>query len=205
MNFEGETEPSITFRRAFAISCNTAFIGLAQKLPDDALATAAPRFGFGTTPDVGLAAKGGTFPAPGGDTERAAAAIGQGRVTASPLAMAGVAGTVAVGTWHAPSLIVDPAPKPAPAATPLDPTGRGEPLVPDARGRAERHGDRGGDRRSGHRRQDRDRRVRHRHTPKTHAWFIGFRGDLAFAVIVEGGGVGGRVAAPIAHTFLAAG
>jgi cell division protein FtsI/penicillin-binding protein 2 len=40
--------------------------------------------------------------------------------------------------------------------------------------------------------------------PATHAWFIGFRGSLAFAVIVEGGGVGGRVAAPIANRFLAA-
>ena len=38
----------------------------------------------------------------------------------------------------------------------------------------------------------------------THAWFIGFRGDLAFAVVVEDGGVGGRVAAPIAARFLRA-
>jgi len=38
--------------------------------------------------------------------------------------------------------------------------------------------------------------------PKTHAWFIGYRGDLAFAVLVEGGGVGGRVAAPVAAKFL---
>jgi cell division protein FtsI/penicillin-binding protein 2 len=37
----------------------------------------------------------------------------------------------------------------------------------------------------------------------THAWFIGFRGDLAFAVVVEDGGVGGRVAAPVAARFLA--
>jgi cell division protein FtsI/penicillin-binding protein 2 len=36
----------------------------------------------------------------------------------------------------------------------------------------------------------------------THAWFIGFRGDLAFAVVVDGGGVGGRVAAPVAARFL---
>jgi cell division protein FtsI/penicillin-binding protein 2 len=36
----------------------------------------------------------------------------------------------------------------------------------------------------------------------THAWFIGFRGDLAFAVVVEDGGVGGRVAAPTAARFL---
>ena len=40
--------------------------------------------------------------------------------------------------------------------------------------------------------------------PDTHAWFIGFRGSLAFAVLVEGGGVGGQVAAPIAARFLAA-
>jgi len=38
--------------------------------------------------------------------------------------------------------------------------------------------------------------------PKTHAWFVGYRGHVAFAVLVEGGGVGGEVAAPIAATFL---
>jgi cell division protein FtsI/penicillin-binding protein 2 len=37
----------------------------------------------------------------------------------------------------------------------------------------------------------------------THAWFIGIRGDNAVAVLVEGGGVGGRVAAPIAGVILA--
>jgi cell division protein FtsI/penicillin-binding protein 2 len=38
--------------------------------------------------------------------------------------------------------------------------------------------------------------------PKTHAWFIGYRGHLAFAVLVVGGGIGGSVAAPIAAKFL---
>jgi cell division protein FtsI/penicillin-binding protein 2 len=47
----------------------------------------------------------------------------------------------------------------------------------------------------------------------THAWFIGYRGPggpgsagatLAFSVLVERGGVGGRVAAPLAARFLAA-
>jgi cell division protein FtsI/penicillin-binding protein 2 len=37
---------------------------------------------------------------------------------------------------------------------------------------------------------------------RTHAWFIGYRGNLAFAVVVEGGGVGGRVAAPLGARFL---
>jgi cell division protein FtsI/penicillin-binding protein 2 len=39
---------------------------------------------------------------------------------------------------------------------------------------------------------------------KTHAWFMGFRGDLAFAVIVEEGEGGGTVAAPVAADFLRA-
>jgi cell division protein FtsI/penicillin-binding protein 2 len=38
--------------------------------------------------------------------------------------------------------------------------------------------------------------------PTTHAWFVGYRGDIAFAVLVYGGGVGGAVAAPIAASFL---
>jgi cell division protein FtsI/penicillin-binding protein 2 len=39
---------------------------------------------------------------------------------------------------------------------------------------------------------------------KTNAWFIGFRGDLAFAVVVQNGGIGGVVAAPLAAKFLTA-
>lgn len=40
--------------------------------------------------------------------------------------------------------------------------------------------------------------------PPTHAWFIGYRKDVAFAVIVEGGGTGAEAAAPIAAAFLRA-
>jgi cell division protein FtsI/penicillin-binding protein 2 len=39
--------------------------------------------------------------------------------------------------------------------------------------------------------------------PKTHAWFVGFSGEYAFAVLVEDGGVGGQVAAPIAAKLVA--
>ena len=37
----------------------------------------------------------------------------------------------------------------------------------------------------------------------THAWFIGFADNLGVAVFVEGGGVGGRDAAPIAGRLFA--
>jgi cell division protein FtsI/penicillin-binding protein 2 len=38
--------------------------------------------------------------------------------------------------------------------------------------------------------------------PRSHAWFIGYRGDLAFAVFVQNGQSSGRTAVPIAKTFL---
>jgi cell division protein FtsI/penicillin-binding protein 2 len=40
--------------------------------------------------------------------------------------------------------------------------------------------------------------------PPTHAWLIGYRGDLALAVLVERGRSGGSVAAPIAARFFRA-
>ena len=38
--------------------------------------------------------------------------------------------------------------------------------------------------------------------PAAHAWFVGFQGDVAFAVLIDGGGSGGAVAAPIAADFV---
>ena len=38
--------------------------------------------------------------------------------------------------------------------------------------------------------------------PPTHAWFTGYQGDVAFAVVVEGGGFGATTAAPLAAAFL---
>ena len=40
--------------------------------------------------------------------------------------------------------------------------------------------------------------------PDTHAWMVGFRGDLAFAVLVENGESGSKTAGPIARRFLQA-
>jgi cell division protein FtsI/penicillin-binding protein 2 len=205
-NFEGEAPGSIPLHTAFAISCNTAFVGLAAHLPGGALSTAATSFGFGAPVRLPVSAVGGTFPAPADQAEAAAAAIGQAKVTASPMEMAAVAATVASGQWRPPALVLQPAPAPAqgPSVPPLDPavaaglrsfmaevvtagTGTaaavpGQP-VSGKTGTAEFG--------SGN-------------PPQTHAWFVGFRGGLSFAVLVEGGGVGGRVAAPLAAKFLAA-
>ena len=38
--------------------------------------------------------------------------------------------------------------------------------------------------------------------PRTHSWFSGYQGDMAFAVLVEDGGFGAEAAVPLAHDFL---
>ena len=203
-NFEGEAEPSLSFGRAFAISCNTAFLQLGEKLPDGAMQRAATTTGFDAKPSLPLAALGGSMPDPTGATERAAATIGQGKVTASPLAMATVAGAVGAGTWNPSKLVLDPPPRAGEAARPLDPAitaslrtlmgdvvanGTGTDAAVSGRDVAGKTG---------------TAEFGDGENPPTHAWFVGFSGDLAFAVVVEGGGVGGRVAAPVAAEFLRA-
>jgi cell division protein FtsI/penicillin-binding protein 2 len=203
-NFEGESGAALNLAGAFQISCNNAFIGLADKLPSEDLPSAAARFGFGSKWSIGVPSYGGTFPKPIDRAELAASAIGQGRVLASPLQMASVAAAVASGQWHQPALTTKPAPRPtatAPAlpgsvvatlqsfmASVVQPggTAAGAGLPPGTFGKT-------GTAEFGN-----------GNPPPTHAWFIGYRGNVAFAVIVEGGGVGGQVAAPLAARFLAA-
>ena len=78
-------------------------------------------FGFNARWSLGIEAAGGSFPNPSDRAERAAAAIGQGRVLASPVQMASVAATVANGRWRTPALVTEPAAPAASAVAALDP------------------------------------------------------------------------------------
>lgn len=200
-NFEGESPGALDLATAFKISCNNAFIGLADKLPANALSQAAALYGFNTHWTLGINAAGGSYPAPKDPAERAASAIGQGRVLASPLQMATVAAAVDAGQWRQPVLVTQPATSRTAAAPALTPavdatlksfmksvleaggTAAGAGLPADSFGKT-------GTAEFGP------------NSSQEHAWYIGFRGNLAFAVIVEGGGVGGAVAAPLAAGFL---
>jgi cell division protein FtsI/penicillin-binding protein 2 len=200
-NFEGESGAQSTFDEDFAISCNTAFISLAPRLSASALTATALEFGIGRNKDLPFGTAGSHVPASTDAVSHAAMMIGQDRIVVTPLAMAGVAATVASGRWRAPRLLTTD-PKVVGPALPANDlatlrtlmrkvvlSGSGTALASTPGEPACKTGtaEFGGG-----------------NPPPTHAWFICFRGDLALSVLVERGRSGGTVAAPIAARFFAA-
>jgi cell division protein FtsI/penicillin-binding protein 2 len=102
-----------TFATDFAHSCGTAFVGLSlQDGMRQDLANAAKGFGFGAEWRLPLKSFSGQIVVPGSPAQLAAATIGQGgSVKVSPLTMAAVAAQVDAGVWRAPSLVTKPDPQ----------------------------------------------------------------------------------------------
>ena len=202
-NFEAESFGPITLTEAFAKSCNTAFINASKQLTKVQLRGAADAFGFDSSYDIGVDSAGATIGDPTAPVDQAATVIGQGDVLASPMHMASVAAAVMSGSWNQPLLL--PQQKPATAAeVKLDPAVQA--ALTDAMKQVVAGG-------TGTAAQVRNQIIAGKtgtaefgsgDPPQTHAWFVGFRGDLAVAVLVEGGGVGGQAAAPVAARFFAA-
>ncbi|WP_433332214.1 penicillin-binding transpeptidase domain-containing protein [Spirillospora sp. CA-294931] len=201
VNHDGESMGRATLLNAFAESCNTTFARLSvERLKAAKLAGGARSFGFGVPITPGVPAARGSFPEPENGAELAEASIGQGRVQASPLVMAVVAGSVADGTWRPPRLVDaklirkagDPVAgtRPVPSASSL----RAMMRAVVASGTASRAGlPPGTSGKTG---------TAETGEGQSHAWFIGYRGDLAFSVFVQQGGSGPKVAAPLAAQFL---
>ncbi|MFW3169538.1 penicillin-binding transpeptidase domain-containing protein [Geodermatophilus sp. CPCC 206100] len=181
---------TVPFTEAFAQSCNTTFMQQSLQLPDDALAGAAASYGVGTDWQLPVDVFSGSVPADSTGTTKAANAIGQGQVLMSPAQMALVAAGVAGGTPVVPVEVVGGEPA-GPAPTGPDPAVL-DALRPMMRevvlsGTATALADRGevfgktGTAEFGS-----------NTPPDAHGWFMGYRlggaqGDLAFAVLVEGG------------------
>ncbi|HEX2174686.1 MAG TPA: penicillin-binding transpeptidase domain-containing protein [Nocardioidaceae bacterium] len=196
-----------TFADAFAASCNTAIVSRADELGDGALHDMAARFGVGVDWDLGVDAFSGSVPTTSSEVDRAAAMIGQGKVLMSPLAMAMVAAAVDSGRPKAPTLLPEGSSASAEPAS-----GASSEPLPDSLARSLRslmrlvvtqgtasvldlpgepvHA------KTGTAEFDSD------DPSRTHAWMIGFRGDVAFAVLVENGASGSEDAAPVVRTFL---
>lgn len=193
---------SIDLRTAIAYSCNTALIDVRDQAPPEALVDAATALGLGSQTDLGFPAFLGSVPVDSTGTDHAASMIGQARIQASPLAMAGVTASIAAGRTVTPHLLSSGPEAVAPAvpltadeaaalrdlmrAVVIDGSGRflsdvpGEPVLAKT-GTAE-YGT--GD------------------PLPTHAWMIAIHGDLAVAVFVETGDHGSTTAGPLLKQFL---
>ena len=193
---------TVPLSQAFAKSCNTTFATIGAGLPADGLAAAALQLGLGADFAVPtITTVTGSVPDAADTVQRAEDAFGQGQVLASPLGMALVAATVARGAPVVPQLIPGRAtevtrPATAPDAAALDQV-RTMMRAVVTEGTATALGGLGdvrGKTGTAEFTEDGDR---------AHGWFVGYRGDLALAVlVVDGGSAEPAVAA--AGRFLAA-
>jgi len=197
--------PASTIADAFTESCNTAFISLAigHLSPAD-LPTAAQLYGLARTPQLGLPAFSANVPEPSSQNELAADAIGQGRLTFSPLGMAQVAAAIDSGVVRAPRL-VDGAPDDtqppsrlptglltdlrammAEVTTTGTAAGTGLPVGTHAKTGTAEYG------------TGAESHV------KIDGWLMGYFGDIAFAIVTHdtGGPDGGPVDGPLIAKFL---
>ncbi|WP_208006794.1 penicillin-binding transpeptidase domain-containing protein [Aeromicrobium phragmitis] len=197
---------AVSLTTAFANSCNTALIGARDRLDDTALTEAADALGLGRDHDLGFPSYFGQVPPPEGETEKAADVIGQGKVLASPMAMAAAAASVSAGHAVVPTLLpdyestVDEGDAPALTeqeaqtlrdllrAVVTDGSGAFLAHVPGdvgAKTGTAEYGEPGPDGKLA-----------------THAWMIAIQGDLAVAVFVEDGESGSGTAGPLLEAFL---
>ncbi|MBB5832447.1 penicillin-binding transpeptidase domain-containing protein [Brachybacterium aquaticum] len=192
-------------RSVIAHSCNTALLLQHETVDQAALADAGATLGIGQDAPAGLDAFMGSIDPADEGVEHAAAMMGQGRVLASPLAMATVLASVQNGATVTPRILDDQEPAAPEIAHPLtaDETAQmqemlrgvvtdgslddfadlpGEPVIGKT-GTAEYTNADG--------------------ELALHSWVIVARGDLVLAVFVEDGSYGSVTAGPIAREILA--
>ena len=183
-NYGGFDLGTVPMSRAFASSCNTTFAELASRMPPRGLTAAAAQYGIGPDYQIeGINTVSGSVPPTVNLAERTEDGFGQGKVLVSPFGMAMAAATVAAGKTPVPQLI---------EGRPATVTGDRTPITPkmldglrpmmrlvvtngtakDLQGAGEVRGKTGEAEFQG----------------GSHSWFAGYRGDMAFAALIVGGG-----------------
>ncbi|MGV9799415.1 penicillin-binding transpeptidase domain-containing protein [Mycobacterium sp. NPDC003449] len=183
-NYDAFDLGTVPMSRAFANSCNTTFAELASRMPPRGLTQAAAQYGIGPDYHIdGLDTVTGSVPPTVNLAERTEDGFGQGKVLVSPFGMAMAAATVAAGRTPVPQLIEGRQTLVDGAAAPITPkmidglrpmmrlvvtNGTAKDLngSGDVRGKTGEAEFGGG----------------------SHSWFAGYRGDLAFAALIVGGG-----------------
>ncbi|MET8800168.1 penicillin-binding transpeptidase domain-containing protein [Nocardia sp. NPDC004568] len=183
-NYNGFSVGEVPMTTAYARSCNTSFARLASELPASALTDSAAAFGIGPDYTVaGLPTFSGSVPATDDRTQRTEDGIGQGRVVVSPFGMAVLAAAVASGSAPTPYVIagretvVD---GPRPVLAPEVVRGlRAMMRQVVVAGTAERIADQG---------EVFGKTGEAEVEGGSHSWFVGYRGDIAFATLLVRGG-----------------
>jgi cell division protein FtsI/penicillin-binding protein 2 len=185
------------FAKDFAYACSTAFVGLSLSMSSADLTKAAGEFGVGGW-QLPLASFAGHIGRPAGAGQLAAETIGGGQVRVSPLGMALAAAVVDSGKWHSPNLwegSTDPpvsrGAESSRVLTALRSLMRG--AVSEGSGQPANVGP-GVYGQVGNASFGAAKHLRI-------GWFVGYQGDIAFAV-VELGKSASASAAPLAGTFL---
>jgi len=206
-NYENETFASAPFSKDFALSCNTAFVQLAATMGNSDVHDAATALGVGSGwgKHLGIAGSfSGSVPVATTKTEKAATAFGQAKTLVSPASLAVMVASVARGSYIEPALILTPpgagavrAPKALDAKVAGELRGLMRLVVTEGTGTALKSAA-GGEvfGKTG------TAEYGAANPPETRAWFVGWQGNVAFAVLVEEGKSGATVAAPIAKAFL---
>ncbi|WP_420809042.1 penicillin-binding transpeptidase domain-containing protein [Amycolatopsis suaedae] len=192
---------SVPLSTAFAHSCNTTFARLSTQLPPAALTDAARDLGIGADFVIpGLTTITGSVPQAGNTIQQAENGFGQGTVLASPFGMALAAATVASGRTPVPTLL---------RGTPTAASQVGRPLRPDVLAalrsmtRAVVTGGTAGVLAQLPEVHGKTGTAQFGDGSQSHGWFVGYAGDLAFAVLLVGGGTSAP-AVQAAHRFLTA-
>ncbi|CCQ16850.1 putative penicillin-binding protein [Rhodococcus sp. AW25M09] len=174
----------VTMTTAFTRSCNTSFAKLASEMSADALTVAASQFGVGPDYDVvGLPTDSGSVPPAEELVQRTEDGFGQGKVVVSTFGMALAAATVAHGSTPVPNLLVGRDTVITGDHPPIEPAMvdglRGMMRSVVTSGTAERIADQG---------EVYGKTGEAEVEGGSHSWFVGYRGDIAFATLVVRGG-----------------
>ncbi|MCF6470321.1 hypothetical protein FAF44_18225 [Nonomuraea sp. MG754425] len=202
---DGEVDRGVvTLTDAFAHSCNTTFVEQATtRLTGQELTRTADEWGFGRPIATGIGGTCGTVPEAEDPDMLAADAIGQGEVVTTPLCMAALAAAVQNGTWRSPRLLTEELVRRI-DGVPHGDVRMDENVVAALRNMMAAVVDFGTARESGLPEGVSGKTGTAEVEDETsHAWFIGYRDDLAFCVFVRNGGSGRATAVPIAARFFA--